>query len=273
MRTRSISVRALVGGLAVASAVAGLAVSVPGPAQAASRTPWHVTIAVARTTVTLGQKVRITGRVDRAAAGRLVRLYERGSAGRRWRYQRNALVHRDGGYTTYDRPSVNRRRQYRVVVPATHRHRKGVSATIVVDVYRWTTLTTLASVNDVDFDPTASVAMDGTGYPASLEAHVQHYPGAPTTQSIELNLDHACTRFRGVFGLSDDSMTGSGATVTAAADGTAWFSRTFRVGQSEPNAVTWDVAPLKIRFASVSTVSDADGSGAVGTPQVYCEQP
>lgn len=264
--------RTLVAGLAIAASVAGLAVSVSGPAQAASRTPWHVTIDAARTTVTLGQKVRITGTVNRAAAGHLVRLYERGSAGQRWRYQRNALVHRDGGYTTYDKPSVNRARQYRVVVPATHRHRKGVSATVVVDVFRWTTLTTLASVNDVDFDPRASVAMDGTGYPASLEAHVYHYPDAPTTQSVEFNLDHACTRFRGVFGLSDLSVTGSAATVTAAADGTAWFSRSFVVGQSVPNTVTWNVAPLKIRFESVSTVIGADGLGAVGTPQVYCEQ-
>jgi len=43
-------------------------------------------------------------------------------------------------------------------------------------------------------------------------------------------------------------------------------------GQSTLNTVTWETPPLKLRFASVSTVDGADGLGAVGTPEVYCEQ-
>lgn len=264
--------RTMIGGVALASVVAGLALSVTGPAEAAGRTPWHVTIHANRTTATVGQKVWLTGRVARAASGRLVRLYERSSTGQSWRYQRNALVHRDGTYTTYDKPTTNRQRMYRVVMPRTKHHRRGVSASVVVDVYRWTSLTTLPAVNEVGFDPQASVSIDGVSYPSSLEAAIYHYPDAPTSQSVEFNVNHGCTAFRGTFGLSDDSVSGSQATLTATADGTPWFGQTFALGQSTQNTVTWETPPLKLRFASVSIVDGADGLGAVGTPEVYCEQ-
>jgi hypothetical protein len=268
---RNIQMRTMIGGGTIAVVVAGLALSVPGPAEAAGRTPWHVTIHPDRTTVTVGQKVWLTGRVAKAASGRLVRLYERSSTGQPWHYQRNALVHRDGSYTTYDKPTTNRQRQYRVVMPKSKHHRKGASRTVVIDVYKWTSLTTLAAVNDQDLSPEPSVAMNGVSYPSSLEAAIFHYPGAPTSQSVEFNVNHGCTAFRGTFGLSDDSVAGSQATVTAGADGTPWFGQSFGVGQSTADTVTWDTAPLKLRFTSVSTVDGADGLGAVGTPEVYCE--
>ena len=262
--------RRMFGVVAAATAVAATTLAAP-PAHA-GRSHWRVSIHVARSTVEVGQKIRFTGKVSRAASGRLVKLYERASSDSSWHYQRNALVRRDGSYATYDRPTVNRQRQYRVVMPATQHHRKGVSRTVVVDVYRWTSLTSMTAVNDQDFDAVSSVSMDAVSYPASLAAEIFHYQGAPTSQAVEYNLGHACTRFRGTFGLSDDSVTGSQATVTALADGTPWFDQSFGVGQSTPNAITWTTAPLKLRFESVSTVDGADGLGAVGTPEVYCEQ-
>jgi hypothetical protein len=261
--------------VAVAAAVAGLALSVPGPAQAAGhhhKTPWHVTIKADKTTVSLGQKVRFQGKVAASAAGGLVRLYERPSAERPWRYQRNALVHRDGRYATYDKPTVNSQRQYRVVMPANQHHKSGASATVTVDVFRWTSLTTFPSVNQSYLDVEPSVSMNGVTYPSSLEAVIYHNPDSPASQSIEFNLGHQCTRFRGTFGLSDDSETGSQATVTALADGTSWFSQSFGLGESTPNTVTFTTAPLKLRFETSSDVSGVDGLGAVGTPEVYCER-
>jgi hypothetical protein len=243
-----------------------------GPAQAATRPPWHVTIHASATTVSLGQRVVLTGHVSKAAAGKLVVLQQRANADGTWHDQANALVHRDGDYRVVDRPTVNKHRDYRVVMPATPRHRRGVSPAVGVGVYAWTSLTTLPSVNAVDFDAEASVSMNGVTYPSSLEAHVYHYLGAPTSQSVEYNLGHLCTRFRATFGLADDSVTGSQATVTAAADGTPWFTQTFGLGQTAPNRVTFATPPLKIRFESTSTVDGADGLGAVGTPEVYCTQ-
>jgi hypothetical protein len=268
--------RKLLTGVAAASAVAGLALSASGPVQAAGhqahKKPWHVTIEANRTTVSLGQKVRLTGKVARSAAGGLVRLYERASVDRPWRYQRNALVHQDGTYATYDKPTVNSPRQYRVLMPANQHHKKGLSRAVTVDVFRWTSLTSFPAVNQSYLDVEASVTMNGTSYPSSLEAVIYHDPDSPTSQSIEFNLGHQCTRFRGTFGLSDDSETGSQATVTALADGTSWFTDTFGLGESTPNTRTFATAPLKLRFETTSDVSGLDGLGAVGTPEVYCER-
>jgi hypothetical protein len=264
--------RTLIRAITVATALAAGATAAPGPAHAAHHKPWHVSISAGTTEVTLGKRVVFTGHVNKSAAGRLVFLQERPDADAAWKNQRNALVHRSGNYKTYDTPTVNKRRLYRVVLPAANHHKRGTSETMVVDVYKWVSLTTLPSVNRVDFDPEPSVSMDGTTYPTSLEAHVYHYPDAPTTQSVEFNLGHRCTQFRGTFGLSDDSVSDSMATVTAAADGEQWFSDTFAVGESTPNTVTFETAPLKLRFESSSVIADADGRGAVGTPEVYCEQ-
>jgi hypothetical protein len=258
--------------VAVATALAAAAVAVPGAAQAAPRPPWHVTIKANSAEVTLGRKVLLTGHVKKSAAGLLVTLQERPDADSPWKNQRDALVHRDGHYQTFDKPTVNKQRQYRVLMPGTKHHKRGVSPTVLVDVYKWTSLTTLPSVNGVDFPVVSSVSMNGQTYPSSLEAQIFHFPDAPTTESVEYNLGHKCTRFRGTFGLSDDSTTGSQATVTASADGTPWFSHTYSLGEADANAFTFDTPPLKIRFESVSVVDGLDGLGAVGTPEVYCEQ-
>jgi hypothetical protein len=224
------------------------------------------------TTVTLGGKVVLTGRVNKSAAGRLVILQQRPRAGTKWKKQGDALVHRDGHYRVSDRPTVNNRRMYRVVMPATKRHKKGVSESVVVHVFKWTALTSLPPVNVTYLGPELSVSMNGVAYPSSLEASIPHWEGAPTTQSIEYNVDRGCTRFRGTFGLADDSESGGRATVSATADGTPWFSQTFGLGESTPSAVTFASPPLKLRFETSSVIADTDGRGAVGTPEVYCEQ-
>ena len=107
-----------------------------------------------------------------------------------------------------------------------------------------------------------SVAFNGVAFPSSLEAWM--YDGSPTTQSIEFNLDHACTKFRGTFGISDDSESGSQASVQASADGTSWYDHTFAVGQSQPNSFTFATPPLKVRFDTTSLVAGLDGLGLSG---------
>ena len=257
-------------GALAASAVAVTGVTLAsGPADAATRPAWRVTLDATSTSVTLGHKVRMEGHVSKAAAGLLVALQERGAPGRPWRDQRQARVRADGTYTTYDVPTTNVRRSYRVVMPGTARRARGVSPVLAVAVYQWTQLTSLPAVNESFLGPVSSVSMDGTVYPASLEASTFH-PNGPTSQSVEFNLDHLCTRFRGTFGLSDASQATSQASVTATADGTPWFSQTFAVGGSATSALTFATPPLKVSLESESLVAGQDGLGAVGTPEVLC---
>jgi hypothetical protein len=50
------------------------------------------------------------------------------------------------------------------------------------------------------------------------------------------------------------------------------LDHTYALGESDHDAVTFETPPLKLRFESVSQVDGADGLGAVGTPEVYCER-
>lgn len=213
----------------------------------------------------------MSGRVSAKAAGLLVMLQERASAARPWKDQRQARVHAEGTYTTYDVPTTARSRFYRVVMPRTAHRSRGVSPAVKVSVYRWVQLTSMPTVNQSFLVPVSTVAMNGTDYPASLEATTYH-PHGPTSQSVEFNLDRLCTKFRGTFGISDGSMASSQASVTASADGTSWFDQSFSVGQSVANPVTLDQAPLKVSFDTSSLVDGLDGFGAVETPEVYCTQ-
>jgi hypothetical protein len=251
--------------LAVAATVA------PAGSADAARPHWHVTLKADRTTAQVGKKIHFTGKVSRAAAGRRVVLQEKVAPGRPWKNQRNAVVRRDGTYHTYDRPTVNRARSYRVVMPATKHRKRGISPKVRIVVYAWQNLTSRPSVNGHMMDVVSSVDMNGVAFPNSLEAWM-YDPRYDTTQSIEYNLDHQCTKFRGTFGLSDDSETAGQATIVASADGQAWYTHTFSLGQDASGPATWTTPPLKIRFESTSLNSDAVGLGAVGTPEVYCTQ-
>ena len=253
----------------VALAVSALVFAGQGAAHAATNRAWKVSLQTSTTTLTLGQKVRLDGHVSKGSAGLLVVLQKRRAPGRPWVDQRQARVRADGTFTTYDVPTSSTLRSYRVVMPRTKHRARGVSPLVTVAVYQWRQLTSMAPVNPSYLLPVTSVSMNGIRYPASLKAFTFH-PDGPTSQSVEFNLDRLCTAFRGTFGLSDDSVAGSQASVTASADGTSWFSQTFSIGGSTPNAFTFTTPPLKVSFVTSSLVTGLDGLGAVGTPEVFC---
>jgi hypothetical protein len=264
--------RTLITTAVVAAALAaGSAVAVPEAAQAAT-TRWRVTATASTTQLTLGQTVKVRGHVQKSGAGEKIVLQQRYSSTAPWKSTGNAVVRADGTFTLKDTPTRNHQRWYRVVMPADSHHQRGVSGTMRVDVYQWLTLTSsYLSVNTDYLYKASSLNINGTSYPSSLEAETWT-PGGPATQSVEFNVNHKCLRFRGRFGLSDNSETGAQAEVQASADGAAWFDHTFTLGESTPNQVTFETPPLKLRFQTQSTIDGVVGLGGVATPQVYCEQ-
>ncbi len=265
----AVAVRTTLAGLAAgAVALTGLAL-VPGAAQAAPKPAWRLSLTIDNRAVTAGHKVRMHGQVSRGSAGLLVMLQERATPDRPWSNQRQARVHADGTYTTYDVPTTNKSRQYRVVMPRTKQHSRGVTPAVSVAVYQWVQLTSFPQSNPTFLPAVPSVSMNGVDYPASLEATTFH-PNGPTTQSVEYNLNHRCLRFRGTFGLSDDSQSGAQASVQADADGAPWFDHAFAVGESEANVFAFETAPLKVHVQTTSLVAGLDGLGAIGTPEVFC---
>jgi hypothetical protein len=264
-------IRTLVGALALATTAA---VVLPA-ASAEAKPAWRVTISANKTTMTLGHKVYLHGHVRPTAVGKYVRLEEQFAPGKPWKLQRQARIKSDGTYTTWDKPTQNHSRLYRVVMPATSSHARGISPTVLVNVYKWVQLTSMPAINEHGFFPQASVNINGTTYPGSLQgapASPTATDPTPTPVSVEYNVNHKCTAFRATFGLSDSSETGAQGSVDLLVDGTTTFTGSFAVGQSTFWQTTFTTAPLKLHFDAQTQSTGVSSFPAVGTPQALCTQ-
>ncbi len=245
---------------ALTMAAAGIVAAAPAQAGV----PWLVTVKANTTQVTLGHAVTFTGRVTpaAAAAGHQVTLQVK-AVGKPWKSEATKTVGAAGRYHLSVKPTVNTARQYRVVMPTTSQHARGVSPAVRVKVYGWSKLYDHAAVNADGMDRDNSINLNGVTYPKSIGAFWTDQT------SIEFNLDHRCVALKGTFGIDDDSETGAQSTVTALADGTQVYTHTFLVGQKAVKQVAID-SPLKLKLTALSVVPQVSGYGAVGTPQVLC---
>jgi len=235
------------------------------PAHAGST--WVVGIKASATTADAGQKVTFTGTVrpKGAAAGEKVLLQEKFKPGKPWATQKKATITSTGTYRVSDRPSVNTRHAYRVVMPATDTHAKGVSAAMKVTVYGWENLSSRRPANQHAIT-WGTVDINGKAYPNSV------YGLFDPSQNAEYNLDHRCIGFRSTFGLSDDSTTSAQAQLDVLSDGTNIYTHVFDVGQSEQKTLAL-ASPLKLRLESQRTSGvDTEAFGAFATAQVLCTQ-
>jgi hypothetical protein len=249
---------------ALAVGTTGLA-AVQGPA--AAGVPWQVTVRASSTQVKVGDKLVLTGKVGpaRASAGHKVLLQEKFKPTKPWKTQDTDKVNARGRYKLVDLPTVNTERKYRVVMPATSKHAKGISSIVDVKVYGWTKLYAHPYVNPDNMFPTANLNLNGTSYPKSI---VANWTGL---SSIEFNVDHKCTALRGTFGVSDASETGAQSTLTAESDGTQIYTNTLSLGQTDFTKIAL-ASPLKLKFTAQSVVSGVQGFGGVGTPEILCVQ-
>jgi hypothetical protein len=215
------------------------------PTAAHAGSKWIVGISANRTHVVVGKAVTFTGTVRpaAAAAGRKVVIQERYKPSAAWRVQRSATVNGQGHYVLRDKPSVNTVHVYRVVMPATKQHARGVSASTRVTAYSWQELTDRKGVNEMWI-------RFGTAY-------------------IEYNLDHKCIKLSATFGLSDDSETGGQAEVNVLSDGTTVYSNTFDLGEKEAKTIALD-KPLKLRLDTHQTSPTASGYGVFGSVRILC---
>jgi hypothetical protein len=226
---------------------------------------WRVRIKASVTTTTAGHKIVFTGTVRPgvAAKGTKVVLQEKFKPGAKWQDQKKATVNGKGSYSVADKPTSNNVHSYRVVMPATDKHSKGVSKTVKVTVYGWQYLSDMSVANWNGFTD-GTVNINGKTYDKSVFAYYA------TTQYVEYNLNHKCIKFRARFGISDDSTTGGQAEVDALSDGTNVYTNTFDLGQSQQKTVAL-AKPLKLRLEAQSTGDPGtDGYGAFASAQVLC---
>jgi hypothetical protein len=241
------------------------------PTAAHAGSKWIVGISANRTHVVVGKAVTFTGTVRpaAAAAGRKVVLQERYKPSAAWRVQRSATVNGQGHYVLRDKPSVNTVHVYRVVMPATKQHARGVSASTRVTAYSWQELTDRKGVNGM-WIRFGTAYIDGNSYKNSVIARYAADPGeAYGTAHIEYNLDHKCIKLSATFGLSDDSETGGQAEVNVLSDGTMVYSNTFDLGEKEAKTIALD-KPLKLRLDTHQTSPTASGYGVFGSVRILC---
>jgi hypothetical protein len=228
---------------------------------------WRVTLKTSTHQVVAGKNVVLTGHVrpGAAAAGSRLTLQEKFQPGAKWKKKDQVKVRRDGTYKFVTRPTTSFTHSYRVVMPRSPHHAKGISPTVKVTVYAWMKLDQQVSVNNDEMS-FGTVNMNGTSYDDSV---VQRWD---THGTVEFNVNHRCTMLRSTFGLSDDSTTGGQGEVSVQSDGTPLYSNTFDVGQSETKTLALDPAPLKLRLEAhnTSTGDGVLGYGAFGTPEVLC---
>jgi hypothetical protein len=229
---------------------------------------WIVGVKASATTINVGQKVVFTGKVRpaAAAAGDKVTLQEKFKPGAPWKKAATDKVNKHGKYELTDKASHNTLHSYRVVMPATNKHAKGVSKTVKVTVYDWTDLTDLTWVNPDGMD-FGTVNINGKSYVDSVVSYRER-----DTASIEFNLNHQCDKLRSTFGISDESTSSGQAEVGVLSDGTSVYDQSFDVGQSETKTVALDAKPLKLKLLAtdLSTDDGVWGFGAFGTPQAHC---
>jgi hypothetical protein len=253
--------------LVVAGALAlGLASLPLGAADAGST--WRVTVKASTHQVVVGKKLTLQGHVrpGAAAAGTALVVQEKFKPGAKWKPAKTkAKVSQGGTYKATIKPTTAFIHAYRVLMPATKSHAKGVSPTVKVTVYAWSSLVDQDSANDTRME-FGTAHINGKTYPDSV------WNDYGDVGMIEFNVNRDCTALRGTFGLSDDSTTGGQGEVSVEADGTSVYSKTFDVGQSVVKKIKLDPAPLKLRLEAhnTSTVDGTAGWGAFGAPQVLC---
>jgi hypothetical protein len=228
-----------------------------------------VSVKASTTTLDVGQQVTFTGKVRPAgpAAGSKVTLQERFQPGARWRDIAKARINRHGRYSVSDTAHRNTTHSYRIVMPKTKKHGRGVSKTTKVAVYDWTPLSAIGGVNPSGMS-VGPVDINGTTYDDSVYSY---WHG--NTSSIEFNLDHNCDKLRSTFGINDNSSTSGQAEVGVLSDGTSVYDKSFDLGQSEKKTVALD-RPLKLKLIATdtSTAPAAFGLGAFGDIAAHCSQ-
>lgn len=249
---------------AAAALTAGsLALATPAGAAPAKARAYQVT-AKANLEVAVAKEdtVKVRGRVTPKAAGEKVVLQQRVGNKKKWTVTGSSRIRRNGAYVLKDKPSTPGSREYRVLKPASSGIRKGFSAPVAVEVYRWEKLAYRTPVA-TNFSP-AGITIGTEFFGASLRTAT-----AGTPASIEYTLGRKCTAMRATFALTDDSASGSSGAVTVSADGAVLASHPLSIGTIVADQVLVLGDAFRVKIDATTSATPAATVG-VGTPEVLC---
>jgi NPCBM/NEW2 domain-containing protein len=226
---------------------------------------YRVVAKVNKTDRMVDDTVKIKAKVTPAAPGASVTLQLKYDDQKKWKTVDHGRLNGQGKVTFKDKLSSPRVRKYRVVKPADSTAGAGNGETEKVFVFGWRDLTSIPAASAGNMSKVETLSINGVAYPSSVHSYVG-YPPPGNTGSIEYNLNRGCKAFRGTVGLDDSSPASGTATIQLSTDGAQRYSGSFALTQSA--AVAFDVT--NVFRLSIATTTTANGSAAVGTPQVLC---
>ena len=257
--------------LACLSVLSMVGIAAAPAADAATLSPYVVTMSPPSSAMSLGSTMKVSGTVRGAGATR-VTLYQ--LSGTRWVAWRSAVVVA-GRYAVYYKPVSAGGHAIRVITGTTTKHRSGSSPTKTITVYKWHYLSDFANtprvvVSDPWFWSLNGVAsINGRTYLHTPKLGLS-YVGA--SGYVEYNLSRACSTFRMTGGLTDESPTVGSAQLEVQTDSVPLWARTMTLGQSQ--AVSLSVrGSLRLRLDDTVVTADPKGHNilsAFGNAQVLC---
>jgi hypothetical protein len=167
---------------------------IAGTAQAAEAKSFSVTISASKTTIELGQTVKLTGKVSPRAKKKRVKIQRRYEGGG-WRTIKTVKLSSKSRYSYTVKPTRGGPTQYRVQKPASGGRSAKTSATRTVNVYRWRALQEFPRTGYPVIYGTRGIG--GTAFPASAALN-----GQDSTWTFGGN---RCTTFRTSIGVDDAS--------------------------------------------------------------------
>jgi hypothetical protein len=247
-----------------ALAASTLALAAPTAQAAPAKARAYQVTATANTDVAVAKEdtVKVKGRVTPKAAGQKVILQQRVGNKKKWVQTGKATVKRNGRYVLKDKPTSPGSRQYRVLKPGSKGIKKGFSAPVDVEVYRWEKLgyRTFAGSGFTS----QGVTVGTEYYKASLSTIT---PG--TAATAEFTLGRKCTALRATYALTDGSLSGSSGAVTVTADGKQIASHSLAVGTIVADEELDLTGVFRLKLDASTTATPA-ATAAVATPEVLC---
>jgi hypothetical protein len=229
-------------------------------------TPFEVTAKASTTELVRGKKVTIHGKVSPKAKGEKDVL-EQKIGKTAWKRTGSATLNKRGHYEVSDKPSSMNPRKYRVVKAASAKHKKGVSKSVAVTVFKWHDVYDLQARSiDSFYRAPRWMTINGVKFPHSLWGH--NYGSAEPTGSIDYNIERQCITLKSTYGMADRADTGSSVKIDVLGDGSELFTGTFALFESQ--AKTLDLHGVFRLAFQYTPLTEAKAFPTIASPKVLC---
>jgi len=264
---RRATILVLTAALTTGTLAAAAGASASPPARAGKPTV-EITLAAAPSTVELGGKVTLKGRVTPRKRARGERVVVKQRTGTKpWKVVGRAKVRATGRFTWSEKPTTATTRRYKVLLPASARHQRARTAPVEVVVSKWFRVSELKPTSYQQVTAREAV-VNGVGHWPSLGSFF--HPVDLTAGFVEYNLYGRCTQLRTAAALTDEAEEQSTARARILLNGSPVSDLALtQLNTSQPIRANLS-GVNRIRFDLASTNPDHLAQAAFLNPEFHC---